>query len=219
MEQRNNATLAQIIKKLESSYNHQIIELTGNTATIPCFNDYLQSNCIDIKEITETKNNNSFDIGYIGFITNINDSLFNESSTRTQSKKITNIVINIRKLMDNIPDIIISAISIGTDTFVLKICGALIIAKTIIGCATVDISEKHSLVLLSLWKNKKENWINMETGYDIAEEAVNKEMNSLLSYKEYQKILDDLVKLKCIEILDDQIRIKEKIKEKYPSAI
>lgn len=142
------------------------------------------------------------------------DSLKNYKSG--QSIKPGNIFLNMKKLIDSIPTVITTTISISYDIPILKVCSLLALWKNFREVLTVEISREQAVVLIALWKdcdnnhqlNVSDGFNSVNTLYKMLDES---EINSTI----YNRILDQLVSLHCISITSDKIWLCEWISKKY----
>lgn len=146
------------------------------------------------------------------------DSLKNYS--RGRSVKPGNIRLNIKALMDTIPDMIIMSVSIAVDIPVLQVCAALNLWKTIRGVFTVDISKDQAYLIVSLWKNcDSRHRISSETGFTAVNSLLGKYGEDAINDKKYNYLLDSLERIQCIELEDGVIRLRERVSKNYIDSI
>lgn len=133
-----------------------------------------------------------------------------------QSVKPGNIVMNIKKLIASISDITAMAVSVYYDIPILKVCSALSIWQKLMDIMTVEIDRKQAVVIIALWKNCNSNHkINIDHGYECVNFLYKELEETEISWSDYNKVIDQLIKLKCIEIIDEVIWLREWVSKEY----
>lgn len=132
------------------------------------------------------------------------------------SVKPGNLKLNIKKLINTIPGIIEASVSISYNIPILKICAALSLWKSIKDVFTVEINHKQAVILIALWKNcDSSHHINLEEGClcvnRLYKSLAEEEINSTI----YNLVIDQLIKLKCIDVTNNTIWLREWISTKY----
>lgn len=142
------------------------------------------------------------------------DSLKNYNSG--QSIKAGNIILNIRKLISTFPNVIAASVSISYDIPILKICAALSIWKELHDVFTIEITREQAIVLVALWKNcDNTQHISLSDGF-IAVNTLYKNLDDcVMNQTTYNRIIDQLINLKCIEVTDERIWLREWISRRY----
>ncbi len=127
-----------------------------------------------------------------------------------------NIILNLQKLIDSLPSIVALSVSMAADIPILKVCSALSLWKELKGIMTVEITKMQSIVIMALWKYRDHtNHIHVDYGYNrvnyfckaIGEEAI--------SWIDYNQAVDELLKLKCIDITEEVIWLRESISKEW----
>lgn len=143
-----------------------------------------------------------------------------ESYHSGHSIKPGNIKLNLKKLIAGIPSIIELTISIATDIPILKICTALNVWKSVLDICTVPISKEQAFVIVALWKNcNSQNVIEAEQGYIAVNTLLKKYGESEITEIKYNKLLDSLEAIQCIELREESVFLKESINKKYIHSI
>jgi len=133
------------------------------------------------------------------------------------SRKPGNIVLNWRKLMDVIPDSIVAvATSVSVPSWVLPFVGLYVWNK--IWCGSEEkLTEIEATIIYALWKNRNRN--NNKISEDSSFKKTNlarREMNLLeLSRTEFDLGINRLLKMRCIEIENGVIWLREWVKIEY----
>lgn len=127
-----------------------------------------------------------------------------------------NIVLNLRKLIDSIPTITALSVSMAVDIPILRVCSALSLWKEIRDVMTVEITRMQSIVIIALWKFRDHtNHIHLDYGYDRVNYFCETIGEEKLSWDDYNKIVDELLKLQCIDICEEVIWLRESIKKAW----
>ena len=79
------------------------------------------------------------------------DSLHNYN--KGESIKPGNIKLNIRHLIEFLPDLTAATVGIAMDIPILKVCAALNIWKMLRAVTTVEITKEQAIVVVALWDN------------------------------------------------------------------
>ena len=146
------------------------------------------------------------------------DSLRNYKEGK--SMKPGNIRLNFRKLISAIPEIIPIGYGIANDAPILKICGALGLWKILRDVLTVEITKEQAFVMIALWNHCDSNHkIVLESGMAATNELRNRCSEPELTTHEYNRVIDDLITLECIEVTEGIIWLREWISRRYTYSI
>ncbi len=142
------------------------------------------------------------------------DSLQNYKDGR--SIKPGNILLNIRKLIEAIPEVISIGTGMVCDNLIVTICGALSLWIKLRDIATINISKEQAFVIVALWRNCSSNHkIPLNDGF-IATNDLFKQYGELeITSLKYNIIINSLVKIECIELTKEIIWLREWISKKY----
>lgn len=136
------------------------------------------------------------------------------------SIKPGNIRLNIKKLIDAIPGVIEIVVGVNADVPILLVCAALNLWKTLRDVSAVEISKDQAFVIVALWKNCNiERKLGLEKGYVAVNELLAKYGELEITETKYNKIIDSLIKIKCIEMEENIIWLREWISKSYISSI
>lgn len=136
------------------------------------------------------------------------------------SIKPGNIRLNIRKLIDTIPNVVEMAISIATNIPVLQICSALNIWKALREVLTVEITKEQAFVIVALWKNcNQKQKITLEDGYKATNALCERFSEPKITNIKYNHTIDSLINLQCIELNEGIIWLREWVSKKYVDSI
>lgn len=142
------------------------------------------------------------------------DSLRNYKSG--QSFKAGNIILNIKKLINSLPAIVAASVSISYEIPILKVCAALALWKELRDIFTVEITREQAIVLVALWNNcDNTHHINISDGFVAANTLYKNLDDCTMNQTIYNRIIDQLTILQCIELTDENIWLREWISKKY----
>ena len=202
-----------LVSKLESAIQQEPIFLNADKyAYISLFEELTVRHYIKITQpkkihYSSVRKNRSFPHAYYHIHTGLHGGL---------SIKPGNITLNWKKLVYGIPSIIESSIAIETNNIILIGCSALTLCKTINKILSVEISKEQSIVLLALWQGRKyRRKIPVSDGLNLVNKFCKIYSEEPMDNKVYQRTLDELLRLKCIDLVDDKILLIEKVSRKY----
>lgn len=136
------------------------------------------------------------------------------------SIKPGNILLNIRQLMCAVPGGVTLAYGMSNEIPLLQICAALQIWKSLVDAATIQITKEQAFVIVALWKNcDAANKIVPDKGFDATNALLSSYGESALTMIKYNHVIDSLVKLGCIALENNIIRLRERIRREYISSI
>lgn len=133
-----------------------------------------------------------------------------------QSIKPGNIKLNIKNLIDSLPDIISFSVSMAIDIPILKVCAALSLWKMIRKVSMVEITKGQAIVILALWKNcDSKHKIKIEYGFEKVNLLCRQLTENEFTWTEYIDILNELENLQSIEVDMNGIWLREWVSLKY----
>lgn len=133
-----------------------------------------------------------------------------------ESIKPGNIFLNIRKLINTIPNIIGFGVSATYDITILKVCSVLNLWINMRNIMTVKINKEQAIVIIALWKNcNYEHKIELVNGHICTNNLMQVLGEDNISWKKYNLIIDQLVQIHCIELEEGIIWLREWISKKY----
>lgn len=142
------------------------------------------------------------------------DSLRNYSEG--SSIKPGNILLNIRKLVESIPEVVSIGVGMACDNLVVTICGAFSLWLKLRDIATVSISKEQAFVIVALWRNcNSAHRISLDNGFAATEKLLEQYGEPEMTYLKYNIVIDSLVKMQCIELTEEVIWLREWISQKY----
>lgn len=180
-----------------------LIDRDSDVATI--YNDLVNSRFISISPPLEEP-------PMMQFLTM--DSLRNYKDG--SSIKPGNILLNIRKLIEAIPEVVSIGTGMACDNLVITICGALSLWLKLKDIATINISKEQAFVIVALWKNCNSNHkILLSDGLIAANNLFNQYGEPEITSLKYNMIIDSLVEIECIELTEEIIWLREWISKNY----
>lgn len=136
------------------------------------------------------------------------------------SIKPGNILLNIGKLIEAIPEIVSVGAGMVCDNFVITICSALSLWIKLRDIATIKISKEQAFVIAALWKNCNSNHkISLDDGFIAANNLLNQYGEPEITSVKYNIIIDSLVKMECIKLTEEIIWLREWINREYIYSI
>lgn len=127
-----------------------------------------------------------------------------------------NIILNLQKLIDSLPSMVALSVSMAADMPILKVCSALSLWKELKGIMTVEITKMQSIVIIALWKYRDHtNHIHVDYGYNRVNYFCKAIGEEEISWIDYNKAVDELLKLKCIDMTEEVIWLRESISKEW----
>lgn len=88
--------------------------------------------------------------------------------------------------------------------------------ETLCNIFTVEITREQAIVLVALWKNcDVSHYINLSNGFDAVNTLYQKLDDCTMNQTIYNRIIDQLINLECIEVINEKIWLREWISQKY----
>ena len=141
------------------------------------------------------------------------DSLHNYN--KGESIKPGNIKLNIRHLIECLPDLTEAAVGIATDIPILKVCAALNIWKMLRDVTTVEITKEQAIVV-ALWDNcNQQQRITLEKGFECFSSLYENIEASNCTWEQYIKLISDLEKIGSLELDSNGIWLREWVSKRY----
>ena len=142
------------------------------------------------------------------------DSLHNYN--KGESIKPGNIKLNIRHLIECLPDLTEAAVGIATDIPILKVCAALNIWKMLRAVTTVEITKEQAIVVVALWDNcNQQQRITLEKGFECFRSLYENIETSNCTWEQYIKLISDLEKIGSLELDNNGIWLCEWVSKRY----
>lgn len=132
------------------------------------------------------------------------------------SIKPGNILLNIRKLIEAIPEFVSIGTGMVCENPVITICGALSLWLKLRDIATINISKEQAFVIVALWRNcNSKHKISLDDGFTATNNLFNEYGEPEITSLKYNMIIDSLVKIECIELTEEIIWLREWISKNY----
>ena len=132
------------------------------------------------------------------------------------SIKPGNILLNIRKLIEAIPEVVSIGAGMVSDNHIVTVCGALSLWLKLRDIATINISKEQAFVIVALWKNCNSNHkISLDDGFIATNNLFDQYGEPEIASLKYNMIIDSLVKIECIELTEEIIWLREWISKNY----
>ena len=132
------------------------------------------------------------------------------------SIKPGNILLNIKNLIEAIPEMTSIGAGMVCENPLIIVCGAFSLWLKLRDIATLKISQEQAFVIIALWKNcDMSHKISLNNGFDATNNLLKQYGESDITYLKYNYIIDSLVKMKCIEITEGTIWLREWISQEY----
>lgn len=142
------------------------------------------------------------------------DSLNNYHQGR--SIKPGNIKINIKRLIDTLPEIVTATVSVISGITIIKICAAIAIWKKLRDVSTIDIKKEQAIIIFALWKNCNEKHIiSLEDGYRDSNMLCKQATESEFTWERYISTIEELEKIGCVKLTNDGIWLCEWVSKNY----
>lgn len=142
------------------------------------------------------------------------DSLSNYN--KGQSIKPGNIKLNIRHLIELLPDIAAATVGMAMDIPILKICAALNIWKMLRDVTTVEITKEQAITIIALWDNcNQQQRITLEKGFDCFKSLYETIETSECTWEQYIKLISDLEKIDSLKLDSNGIWLCEWVSKQY----
>ncbi len=133
-----------------------------------------------------------------------------------ESIKPGNIWLNIRRLINHLPDITAATVEIAMDIPILKVCAALNIWKMLRDVATVEINREQAITIIALWENcSQQKRITLEQGFECVKALYRQIEDSEYTWEQYIKTIDKLEKIGSLKLDSEGIWLCEWIRKRY----
>lgn len=200
-----------VIKKLKDEINYSLLNSTNiqNINVDDVFKQLVDSGFISITSPMEKPMTMSYIT--LGSFKNYNDG---------ESIKPGNIRLNIKNLIETIPDIVSLGIGMASENQIITICGALNLWLKLRGVVSVSISKDQAFVIVALWKScNSKHEISLKDGYKATNKLLQQYGENKISNTKYHNLIGTLVEIQSIELKEDKILLIEHISKKYIDSI
>ena len=142
------------------------------------------------------------------------DSLSNYN--KGESIKPGNVKLNIRHLIESLPDLTAATVEIATDIPILKVCAALNIWKMLRNITTVEITKEQAIAVVALWNNcDQQQRITLEKGFECFKSLYENIETSNRTWEQYIKLITDLEKIGSLKLDSNGIWLCEWVSNRY----
>lgn len=142
------------------------------------------------------------------------DSL--QNFNKGESIKPGNIKLNIRRLIEHLPDITVATVEIATDIPILKVCAALNIWKMLRDVATVEINREQAITIIALWENcNQQQRITLEQGFNCVKSLYRQIEETECTWDQYIKTIEDLEKIDSLKLDNEGMWLCEWVSKRY----
>jgi len=133
-----------------------------------------------------------------------------------ESIKPGNIRLNIRRLIEHLPDITVATVEIAMDIPILKVCAALNIWKMLRDVSTVRINKEQAITIIALWENcNQQQRITLEQGFECVKALYRQIEEVELTWEQYINTIDELEKIDSLKIDNEGIWLCEWVSKRY----
>jgi hypothetical protein len=168
-------------EELKNSITSEISGLSDNDANL-----IIEKYC----RITEPKSENPT----TEFLT------IDSKKKKGSSIKPGNIFLNMRKLIIDSSEIGLTIAGVAAQPYLIPLA-ALVIWNKVWSRIKIDLDESHAMTIKLMWENrdKERNWIEEEKAFRLYNDYLESLNRNTIVLREFQSILSDLERMKCIE--------------------
>ena len=136
------------------------------------------------------------------------------------SIKPGNIVLNIKELIEAIPEVVSIGAGMVCDNLVITVCGAFSLWLKLRDIATVSITKEQAFTIVALWKScNSAHKISLDDGFIATNVLLKQYGESEITNLKYNIVIDLLIKMQCIELTEGIIWLREWISRSYIYSI
>ena len=136
------------------------------------------------------------------------------------SIKPGNIVLNIKELIEAIPEVVSIGAGMVCDNLVITVCGAFSLWLKLRDIATVSITREQAFTIVALWKScNSAHKISLDDGFIATNVLLKQYGESEITNLKYNIVIDLLIKMQCIELTEGIIWLREWISRSYIYSI
>lgn len=126
------------------------------------------------------------------------------------SIKPGNIVLNIKELIEAIPEVVSIGAGMVCDNLVITVCGAFSLWLKLRDIATVSITREQAFTIVALWKScNSAHKISLDDGFIATNVLLKQYGESEITNLKYNIVIDSLIKMQCIELTEGIIWLRE----------
>lgn len=132
------------------------------------------------------------------------------------SIKPGNIVLNIKELIEAIPEVVSIGAGMVCDNLVITVCGAFSLWLKLRDIATVSITREQAFTIVALWKScNSAHKISLDDGFIATNVLLKQYGEPEITNLKYNIAIDSLIKMQCIELTEGIIWLREWISRSY----
>lgn len=136
------------------------------------------------------------------------------------SIKPGNIVLNIKELIEAIPEVVSIGAGMVCDNLVITVCGAFSLWLKLRDIATVSITREQAFTIVALWKScNSAHKISLDDGFIATNVLLKQYGEPEITNLKYNIAIDSLIKMQCIELTEGIIWLREWISRSYIYSI
>ncbi len=141
------------------------------------------------------------------------------TAPKAQSRKPGNVLLNWQRLVDIVPDV--SLAGLGAATLPIApawsaVLAGLYVWNKIWRGSVEEFTDSEAVAVLALWKNRtEENKISEVDGFSKTNEIRASYSLPPLTNGQFATVIDRLVQIRCIELKDGTIWLREGVRVKY----
>lgn len=128
------------------------------------------------------------------------------------SLKVTNLILNWRKVIELANESALETAGAASVSWWLVPLAALHLVQKAQRRATVHVSREDALVLVALWKIRRDDGVPEEIAWKVVQASLREDSPSEFTYKQFNVSLDNLIELKAIDIIAGRIYSRERVK-------
>ena len=141
------------------------------------------------------------------------------SEPKAESRKVGNVLLNWRRLIDIVPDISLAGLGAATlpvSPAIAAVLAGLYVWNKLWRGSVEELSNTEAVTMLALWQNcDSHKNISEQDGLSRTNELLASYSMPPLSQRQYAAAIDKLLKIECIAINEGVIRLIEWVRVKY----
>ena len=136
------------------------------------------------------------------------------------SIKPGNIILNIKELIEAIPEVVSIGTGMACNNLVFTVCGAFSLWLKLRDIATVCITREQAFIIVALWKScNAAHKISLDDGFVATNVLLKQYGEPEITNLKYNIAIDSLIKMQCIELTEGIIWLREWISRSYIHSI
>ena len=136
------------------------------------------------------------------------------------SIKPGNIILNIKELIEAIPEVVSIGTGMACNNLVFTVCGAFSLWLKLRDIATVSITREQAFTIVALWKScNSAHKISLDDGFIATNVLLKQYGEPEITNLKYTIAIDSLIKMQCIELTEGIIWLREWISRSYTYSV